>query len=52
MQGPNLDREGLGGRIAVALAAVCLTTVFYKMVKARLRFCRLKKQGLVRLSLN
>lgn len=47
MQGFDFQREGLTGRIAMALAAVCLISFFYKMVKTRLFMYRLKKQGLV-----
>ena len=36
------------GRIVVAIVAICLTTFFYKMIKIRLLFYRLRKQGLVR----
>ncbi|GKZ93950.1 hypothetical protein AnigIFM59636_007308 [Aspergillus niger] len=46
MQGPTFGREGLTGRIAIALAAACLILFFYKMVKVRLYIYRLKKQGM------
>ncbi|KNG84715.1 sterigmatocystin biosynthesis P450 monooxygenase stcS [Aspergillus nomiae NRRL 13137] len=46
MQVPNIQREDLGGRIAIALAAVCLTSFLYKMIKVRLRFYRLRRQGM------
>ncbi|RAL03307.1 cytochrome P450 [Aspergillus ibericus CBS 121593] len=46
MQGLNLNREGLGGRIALALAVIGLISFLYKMARVRLHFYRLKQQGM------
>jgi hypothetical protein len=48
MESKNIEWTRLASRIAMSLAMVYVKSFLYNMVKVRLLFYRLKKQGMVR----